>query len=112
MTIRGTLRIFLFAALLLAPLGRIGIAQAMAGPAGIATGHCGTMPVGHPGKSQGDKGRSAIDCALACAAMAPAPAPLIDPPFAAATRPDASVLSSLAGIRPEADPPPPRFSPE
>jgi len=50
MTPRACLRLLLLAALLLAPLGRIGIAQAMAAPAGAGpmAGHCAEMPAAAP----------------------------------------------------------------
>ena len=118
---RACLRLLLLAAMLLAPLGRIGIAQAMAMPAPGAAmmGHCADMPAAAPAHHQGDRHqnppqkdgeRMAVDCMIACAAMAPAPAPLVAPPPVAAFVPGATILTSLTGIRPEADPPPPRFS--
>ena len=119
MTLRACLRLLLFAALLLAPVGRIGLAQAMAAPAGAAMAHCAGMPAAAPAHHSGmpaqkapgrDGERMAVDCMTACAAMAPAPAPFVAPPPAATTLPAIPVLFSLTGIRPEADPPPPRFS--
>lgn len=118
---RACLRLLLLAAMLLAPLGRIGMAQAMATPAGpgARAGHCAGMPAAAPAHHSGmphqkaparDGERMAVDCMTACAAMAPAPAPFIAPPPAATTLPATSFLFSLIGIRPEAEPPPPRFS--
>ncbi len=120
MTLRACLRLLLLAAMLLAPLGRIGIAQAMARPAaaGVMAGHCAEMPAGapvhHPGshhqKAPAGNGEGmAVDCMIACAAMAAAPEPFVAPPAAAAL-PILSFVPGLTGIRPEADPPPPRFS--
>ena len=119
-----TLRLLLLAAMLLAPVGRMGIAQAMAtpadAPAAMAT-HCADMPAaapvpparhhGHHGQApaQGDE-QKAVDCMVACAAMASAPAPFVAPAPLADALPNAPLLSSLTGLRPEADPPPPRFS--
>jgi hypothetical protein len=116
MTMRA-LRLLLLAVMLLAPVGRIGIAQAMAAPAEAKTamdGHCADMPASAPGHhrqapTQGDEGK-AVDCMIACAALATAPALFVAPAPPAATMPGAPFLSSLTGLRPEADPPPPRFS--
>jgi hypothetical protein len=118
---RACLRLLLLAALLLAPLGRIGMAQAMAMPASGAAmpGHCAGMPAAAPAHRQGahhsntpqkPDERMAVDCMIACAAMAPAPAPIMAPPPVAAFVPGAILLTSLSGIRPEAEPPPPRRS--
>ena len=116
-----TLRLLLLAALLLAPVGRMGIAQAMAVPAeapAAMAGHCADMPAAAPARPaghhqqappQGDA-EKAVDCMVACAAMASAPAPLVTPAPLADPLPDAPLLFSLTGLRPEADPPPPRFS--
>jgi hypothetical protein len=119
-TLRACLRLLLLAAMLLAPIGRIGIAQAMAVPAsGAMTGHCAGMPAAapahhrgdrHPGAPQKHDERMAVDCMIACAAMASAPALIVAPPPVAAALPGAIILTSLTGIRPEADPPPPRRS--
>jgi hypothetical protein len=119
---RACLRLLLLAAMLLAPLGRIGMAQAMAMPEAAAAGmagHCAGMPAAAPAHHQGahhrnapqkDNERMAVDCMTACAAVAPAFAPLVTPPPPAAALPGAIFLTSLTGIRPEADPPPPRRS--
>ena len=77
-------------------------------------GHCADMPAPRRGSTrgapqQGDE-RKAVDCMIACAAMATAPAPFVAPAPPAAALPGAPFLSSLTGLRPEADPPPPRFS--
>jgi len=116
MTLRAYLRLLLLAAMFLAPIGRIGIAQAMAAPSatGMAKVHCAEMPAPAPGHHQNapmpDEERMGVDCMTACAAMTTAPAPFVMPPPAAVAPPAMSVLASLIGIRPEADPPPPRFS--
>lgn len=120
-TLRACLRLLLLAALLLAPISRIGIAQAMPAPAGAgaAMAHCAGMPTAAAAHHQGsphhkapapDGERMAVDCMTACAAMAVAPAPFVAPPTVSTTLPATSFLSSLTGIRPEADPPPPRRS--
>jgi hypothetical protein len=111
----------LLAAMLLAPVGRIGIAQAMAAPAGapaIMAGHCAGMPGAasaqqkghHQQAPQKDDERMAVDCMIACAAMATGPAPFVAPPRAPAALAGATLPSNLTGIRPGADPPPPRSS--
>ena len=112
-----TLRLLLLAAMLLAPVGRIGIAQAMAAPAGAPAamaGHCADAPATPAGHHQQappqEDEQKAVDCMVACAAMASAPAPFVAPAPPAAAMPGALVLSSLTGLRPEAEPPPPRFS--
>ena len=115
-----TLRLLLLAVMLLAPLGRVGVAHAMAVPAAAPAmaGHCADMPAAAPDPQgghhrqtppQGDE-QKAVDCMVACAAMTAAPAPLVAPRPLATALPGARLLSSLTGIRPEADPPPPRFS--
>ena len=120
MTPRACLRLLLLAAMLLAPLGRIGVAQAMAAPTGasVMAGHCAEMPAA-PSHHQGnhhqkapaqDHEGMAVDCMIACAAMAAAPEPFVAPPPGAVALPAATFLSSLTGIQPEADPPPPRIS--
>ena len=113
-TLRACLRLLLFAALLLAPLGRIGVAQAAASPAGMNMAHCAEMPAPaashHPKAPGSDHERMAVDCMIACAAMAPPPSPLVAPPAPAVALPASSVLTSLSGINPAADPPPPRIS--
>jgi hypothetical protein len=116
MTMRA-LRLLLLAVMLLAPVGRIGIAQAMAAPAEAKTamdGHCADMPASAPSHhrqapTQGDEGK-AVDCMIACAAMTTATEPFVAPAPLAEAQPGTLVLFSPAGIRPEADPPPPRRS--
>jgi hypothetical protein len=106
---RAAFRLLLLAAMLFAPMGRIGMAEAMAG-------HCADVPAaasqhggGHAPEAPAEERKGmAIDCMIACAAMAPAPVPFVAPAPLALTVPDAPLLSSLAGIRPEAATPPPR----
>jgi hypothetical protein len=121
MTLRACLRLLLLAAMFLAPIGRIGIAQAMAAPAATGTamaGHCADMPAasaheqgGHHQKSPERNGEGmAVDCMTACAAMVVVPAPFFAPPPSAVAILSVPLLPGLSGIQPEADPPPPRFS--
>ena len=109
---RAALRLLLLAVMLLAPMGRIGMAEAMAG-------HCADAPVAAPAHLGGghqqpsprdDTGQAAIDCMIACATMAPAPAPEIAPQARAIAVPDTPLPASLTGIRPEAATPPPRIA--
>lgn len=109
-SLRRLLSCLVLLALAIAPLGRMGVAQAKAmphRPASAMASHCAGQPM-----PDGDKGgRMAVDCMIACAALAPAPAACFAPPPA---RPEAALATTpdsfLAGIRPEADPPPPRRS--
>ena len=121
MSLRACLRLLLLGAMFLAPIGRIGIARAMVSPAGTGSamaGHCADMPAApahHPGghhqKSPERHGEGvAVDCMTACAAMVAVPAPFFAPPPPAVAILSAPLLPGLAGIQPEADPPPPRFS--
>ena len=100
---RRLVQLLVLLALATAPFGRISMVQAAGRQAPMA-GHCGgqTMP-------DGDKGH-AIDCTIACAAIAQAPAPFLLPPPAPAAAPAAPLAAFPPGIRPGADPPPPRFA--
>jgi hypothetical protein len=105
---RRLVQLFVLAALLLAPFGRIGIAQAMTAPHhGAMASHCAGQPL-----SDADmRGEMAVDCMIACAAMTPAAAPFaLQPQPLALAAPSAKPAAILAGIRPEADPPPPRLA--
>jgi len=104
-TSRRLVQFLVLIALAVAPFGRIGAAQATAGHAAMAmTVHCAGQPM-----PDGDKGhRMAPDCMIACAAMAPAPAPFVRPLPALAAAPFGLPSPFLFGIRPESDPPPPR----
>ena len=106
---RRLLPLLALLALLAAPFGRIAAAEAMTAghhPPMAMTGHCEDMP--SPQQDKTDK--TAIDCMIACAAMATEDAcgttvraPLVAGPIAGA-------LPVFFGLHPEADPPPPRFS--
>jgi hypothetical protein len=101
---RRLVQLFVLAALVLAPFGRLGIAQAMTMRAAPMASHC----AGQPMPSQDKDHRMAVDCMIACAAMAPAAAPFVLPRPAPRALPSAIVVARLFGIRPEAEPPPPR----
>lgn len=105
MTRRRLVQLLILIALATAPFGRIGASQAMTGYAAMTmAAHCTGQPM-----PDGDKRhRTAADCMIACAAMAPAPSPFALPPPVLASAPIDLPLSRLSGIHPEADPPPPR----
>jgi len=96
-------------AVLAAPFGRIAAAEAtiIGHHAPMATaGHCQDMP--SPDQKQSDK--AAIDCMIACAAVATADGASPVMPAPVADAPAAVPLTLFSGLHPEADPPPPRFS--
>jgi len=101
---RRFLQLFVLAALLVAPFGRIGLAQAMHQQPTAMTSHC----AGQPAPTQDRHEKMALDCTIACAAIAVAAAPFDLPPPAPAAIASAAPACPLSGIRPEADPPPPR----
>ena len=106
--VRRLLPLLALLALIVAPFGRMAAAEAMAAPAhaGMAgPGHCQDMPA--PDEGSVDK---RIDCMIACAVMASAEVPAFDPPQPLAAEPEIRLLAGGTGIRPEADPPPPRLS--
>ncbi len=108
---RRLLPLLALLALLIAPFGRMGMAEATPTPnhgAPMAmAGHCEDMPASAPG--QPDK--AGIDCMIACAAIAPDAAPFVagTPPPAAAA-PGALPVAPFRGLHPTAEPPPPRLS--
>jgi hypothetical protein len=75
------------------------------GGAVAAAGHCHGSPTA-PGKAD----RAAIDCAIACAVIAPSGPATADRLPVATSGPDQAVLPAFSGTRPEADPPPPRIA--
>lgn len=105
MSFRRALQLLVLAALMLTPFGRIGMAEAGQMPQMMA-GHCGDQPLHAPARGHA----MSVDCTIACAAMAPGAAPGLAPPPAAGTLLVAAPIAFLAGVRPEADPPPPRIS--
>lgn len=103
------LTLFALLALLAAPFGRIGAAEAsaMPGHGAAGAGHCEGMPMPEP--ASGDE-RGAIDCMIACAAIAAADAPALDSVQAAPGVEAHRAPAAFAGLSPESEPPPPRFS--
>ena len=111
-TARRILHLLVLAGLVLAPLGRIDLAQAHAlamphaAPATMPA-HCPGEPAPSPDQDKSDR----IDCMAACAAIAAAPAgPAFAPPPACRMARVPLAAFALAGIRPEAEKPPPRIS--
>jgi hypothetical protein len=104
------LRLILFLALMLAPLGRIGMAEASPAPATAASEHCAGTPA-HGEERPADEGM-AIDCMTACAALAAIPAPCAtpSPPAPAHATPAPLLQVPLGGLLPDAELPPPRLS--
>jgi len=97
-------------ALLAAPFGRMAAAETAlmphhGGMAAAASGHCDDMP--QPEEGTADR---AIDCLIACAAATPPEAAAVPAGGFAAAAPEAAAPRHFAGITPEAEPPPPRFS--
>jgi hypothetical protein len=98
-TRRFLVQLVVLIALTFAPFGRIGMTLATDRP---AASHCGgQMPAG------ADKGHR-MDCTIACACIAEAPAPFALSSPAAAAAPSALPPAFPTGIHPGADPPPPR----
>jgi hypothetical protein len=110
-TARRILHLLVLAGLVLAPFGRIGLAQAHAlamphaAPATMPS-HCSGEPAPSPDQDKSDR----IDCMTACAAIAAPVGPVFAPPPACGMARVALAAFALAGIRPEAEPPPPRIS--
>jgi hypothetical protein len=105
MSRRRLVQLFVLAALVLAPFGRLGMAQATPHHAPMAmNAHCAGQPMPDQGKSH----KMAVDCMIACAAMASAAAPFVPPRPVLQAQPSAMPAATLSGIRPEAEPPPPR----
>jgi hypothetical protein len=103
------LRYLVLLALMLAPFGRMSVAEAKAMPhhgMSMMASHCPD-----PSPPDGNKaGGMSVDCMIACAAMVASPAATLNPPAAVELAVAAIPLTLLAGIRPEAEPPLPRLS--
>ena len=105
------MRHFLFVlaalALIIAPFGRMGAAEAMPHHSpGAMAGHCNDMEPPADGPSD----TSAIDCMIACATLAAAAGPTLETGASEITVPLARAVRFFAGIALVADPPPPRLS--
>jgi hypothetical protein len=101
-TSRRLVQILLVFILILSPFGRMGAAHGTE-----MAGHCAGAPAPHHGKGQQD----AVDCTIACAAIAPTPAALdLAPPDVAQVSHPVRPDSFHAGLHTGADPPPPRLA--
>lgn len=108
MALRRLLPFLTLLALMLAPLGRPGVAEAAVPAHAMATmpSHCSDtqMPADH------EPAGMAIDCMMVCAAVTPAAATDLPVTIAGIAAPDAVPPSAYVGITPGSDPPPPRLS--
>ena len=103
MNARYLLSLLALVALATMPFGHMR-ASAQGAPA-AAAGHCHGSPTA-PVKTD----RAAIDCAIACAAIAPSGPAAADRLPIATPGPEPAVLPAYSETRPEADPPPPRIA--
>lgn len=108
MTWRRLLSLLALIAVAVAPFGRMAAAEAAVPSHHMtmtAPGHCDDSPA-----PDGDNAGKTLDCLTACASLAAVEAAalaiLVHPPAAAVALPTAGA----AGLVPEAEPPPPRFS--
>ena len=118
MSFRRFLPLLALLALLVAPFGRAGMAEATAMPghgAAVAVApHCAEMAGmaapddGTPDKKAADRGM--IDCMIACAALTPAVSATIVPTSSSTATLEAPRLPCFDGTQPEAEVPPPRIS--
>ena len=95
-------------ALMLAPLGRAGVAEAAVPAHALAAmpSHCSDMPMPVDHEPAG----TAIDCMMVCAAVTPPAAAALPVAIAGIAAPEAVPPSAFVGITPGSDPPPPRLS--
>ena len=106
------LRFLTLFALMLAPFGMMSAHAEMAMPVSAASGH-EMASSGHcAGMNQPreEKPASGIDCTIACSAVPSAEGTIIVHPTAAAQTPPIALATSLLGLHPESDPPPPRLA--
>jgi len=101
--LRKLLSLLALVALATMPLGHM--RASAQGATVAAANHCHGSPTA-PGKAD----RASIDCALACAVIAPSGAATADRLPVATSAPEQAVLPAFSGTRPEADPPPPRIA--
>ena len=95
-------------ALLIAPFGRMAAAEASPHHGAPAmAGHCEEAA---PDEQAPGEAQKAIDCMIACAAVAAPAAPRLEVPLHASEQPAAASAFGLVGLHPERDPPPPRLS--
>lgn len=113
MAATALLRFSIILALLFAPLGMLGNHAAMAMPGGIDSmaDHMAGAAPGHCADVDGDRQGPAsprIDCMIACSSLPAAEFQVEAHPMIAALIEPAPFTSSLHGVHPESDPPPPR----
>ena len=109
MTLRRLLPLLTLIALMFAPFGRVGMAEAMAMPAhdmAASLSHCADMPA----PTQHEPADRMIDCMIACAMVTSPAAPIVPVVAAIVAAPEPRPVSFFVGITPGHDPPPPRFS--
>ena len=102
MTARRLLSLLALFALLSTPFAHMK-ASAHGGP------HAATNPCHGSAPAQGKADRTAIDCAIACAAIAPAEPVSVRRIASSAAGLGPATLPAFPGIRPTKDPPPPRL---
>ena len=108
-TLRRLLPLLTLIALMFAPFGRVGMAEAMAMPAhdmAAMPSHCADMPT-PADHAPADR---VIDCMIACAVMTPPVSPAVPMVAPLVTAPEAKPASGFVGISIGSDPPPPRLS--
>jgi len=100
---RRFVQILLVLILVLSPFGRIGLGAAH----GMPAGHCAGAPAPSHGKGQ----QEPVDCMIACAAIAPAPAAQDFARFCVTQASHPALPGAFdAGLQTGADPPPPRLA--
>ncbi len=113
-TLRRLLPLLTLIALMLAPFGRVGMAEATMPAHGMAAGHeMAAMPshcADMPAPSDDAPADRMIDCLVACAVVTPPTAPAVPIVAPQANAPAAGLASTFVGISPGSDPPPPRLS--
>ncbi len=117
--LRRLLPLLALLALMLAPFGRVGMAEAAMPahdvaaqdlvPEGLAAAmpsHCADMPA----PAEHEPADMAIDCMIACAVMTPPAAPALPVVAPVLAPPEAATPSAVVGITTESETPPPRHS--
>ena len=99
----------LLAAFVLTPFAPMAHAAMPPGLHQPMAGHCAGMSLPQDHKS-GGKANLELCCQLACAIVAPMPAPLRETLAAPAPAPAFPLLSLRSGLHPGAEPPPPKAS--
>ena len=116
MLVTRLLRLCMMFAMLFAPLGMIGDHAAMATRTAAVAGtdHGAMMRATNdcPGDEapSRDLPASSVDCTIACSVLPGAETGIAARPKPAVMAPAAPPATGLAGLHPESDPPPPRFS--